>query len=182
MAPLELQGKFVDSIRQYTTVGANLISAQDDTEALFEGLLSRAFTGELTAEWEAVNAEWIAKQVELQERLPQLLLLALVREKAARAGRKAAQAAVLVTALMKYAFLLQMEGNGRRRFYHFVPYHYGPFAKELYTDLKDLEADGLLTVENDTDEDKVRITLADPAKVTKALADLPEELKEDIKP
>jgi len=85
-----------------------------------------------------------------------------------------------VTALMKYAFLLQMEGNGRRRFYHFVPYHYGPFAKELYADLERLQADGLVTVDDDTDEDKTRITLANAAHADAALANLPDVLKEDV--
>lgn len=180
LAPLEFQGKFVNTIRQYTTVGTNLISAQNDSEVLFEGLLSRAFTGALTAAWEVANAEWIKKQVELQERLPQLLLLAIIHEKATRSLEKAAQADVLVTALMKYAFLLQMEGNGRRRFYHFIPYHYGPFAKDLYADLERLQADGLVTIENDTEEDKIRITITDTAKAAKTLDYLPEELKEDI--
>lgn len=149
------------------------------TEGLFTSLLSRAFTGELTAEWEAANADWIAAQVELQERLPRLLLLALIRETAARAG-KAARAAVLVTALMKYAFLLQMEGNGRRRFYQFIPYHYGPFAKEVYADLERLQADGLVTVDEDAEEEKTRIALADPAKADASLADLPDDLKADV--
>jgi type I restriction enzyme S subunit len=150
-----------------------------DIAATFQALITRAFTGQLTAEWEAVNAEWIAQQVDLSERLPRLLLLALIREQAARA-EKIAHAAVLVTALMKYAFLLQMEGNGRRRFYHFVPYHYGPFAKKLYADLERLQADGLVTVDNDTDEDKTRISLADAAHADAALADLPDVLKEDV--
>ncbi len=151
----------------------------DIADNAFNSLLSRALTGELTAEWEAANSDWIEAQIDLQKRLPRLLLLAFIRERAAR-PQKSAQAAILVTALMKYTFLLQMGGNGHRRFYQFVPYHYGPFAKELYADLRRLQADGLVKVDNDTDEDKTRITLADPAKVAEALAELPQGLQEDV--
>jgi len=177
--PIAVQRTFVNQVEQLVAASQELNIGVSDSESLFDSLLARAFTGELTAEWEAVNVDWIDQQSELQERLPRLLLLALIRERAARA-KKAAQAAVLVTALMKYAFLFQMEGNGRRRFYQFVPYHYGPFAKELYDDLERLKADGLVTVDNDTDEDKTKITLADPAKAEAALSELPDDLKEDV--
>jgi type I restriction enzyme S subunit len=150
-----------------------------DAGRLFASLMEGAFSGNLTAEWEAANADWIKAQIDLQERLPRLILLAFIRERLARA-EKAARAAVLVTALMKYAFLLQMEGNGRRRYYQFVPYHYGPFAKEIYDDLERLKADGLVSLENDTEEDKTRLTLVDPSKAEAALADFPDDLKEDV--
>jgi type I restriction enzyme S subunit len=82
---------------------------------------------------------------------------------------------------MKYVFLLQMEGNGRlSRLYHFVPYHYGPFAKELYTELQALQSEGLVRVENDAEEDKTRITVIDPAKTDEALTNLPDDLKEQV--
>lgn len=150
----------------------------EHAEKVFSSILSRAFTGELTAEWEEANAEWVAKQQAFYERLPRLILLALIAEKVKRTGRRAAE--VLVTALMKYAFLLQMEGNLHRRLYHFVPYHYGPFAKEVYADLRNLQEEGLIRVDEDADEDKTRITLTDPAKVDEALTVLPVELKEDV--
>ena len=81
---------------------------------------------------------------------------------------------------MKYAFLFQMEGNGRHRLYHFVPYHYGPFAKQLYEDLQGLVHDGLVRVENDHDEDKTRITLVDTDKADEMLAKIPEDVKGDV--
>ncbi|MGA2464985.1 MAG: restriction endonuclease subunit S [Thermodesulfobacteriota bacterium] len=177
--PVSFQQKFVDQYEQWKASRARLEGSLREADGVFSCLLARTFTGQLTAEWEEANAEWIAQQVDLSERLPRLLLLALIRERGARA-EKAAQGAVLVTALMKYAFLLQMEGNGRRRFYHFVPYHYGPFAKELYADLERLQADGLVTVDDDTDEDKTRITLANAAHADAALANLPDVLKEDV--
>ncbi len=178
--PLSRQLKFLDQYEQWRQSKVHLEDAFLEAESTFFCLLSRAFTGELTAEWEKANAEWIAEQVEFHEQLPRLILLAFLRERANQAGRKAKEAAILVTAMMKYAFLLQMEGNGRRRLYQFVPYHYGPFAKDLYADLEKLQEDGLVTVDNDTDEDKTRIILADSAKADDALAVLPDDLKEDI--
>src|SRR5262249_539444 len=154
-------------------------SAEDSETALFNALLSRAFTGELTIEWEKENAEWIAERQAFYERLPCLLLLAFLQEKSKRAGREVLENAVLVTALMKYAFLFHMEGASRRRFYRFVPYHYGPFAKELYCDLEKLQQDGFVSF-NNGEEDKTKIILTDPAKAAAALAELPEDLQEDV--
>jgi type I restriction enzyme S subunit len=179
LPPIGLQVKFVNAVHQWTDASAGLVAGLKDAGALFTSLANAAFSGELTAEWEAANADWIAEQMELQERLPRLLLLALIRERAARAV-KAARATVLVTALMKYAFLLQMEGNGGRRFYHFIPYHYGPFAKEVYSDLERLQAEGLVSVDEDSEQEKTRITVADPARVEAALAEVPNDLKQDV--
>ncbi|MEW6246437.1 MAG: restriction endonuclease subunit S [Nitrospirota bacterium] len=175
---LSQQDYFVTQAQQLLQAKRGLARASSDSTAAFSSLLSRAFTGELTAEWEAANAEWIAAQQALHERVPRLVVLALLSEKVKRTTRTAAQ--VLVTALMKYAFLLQMEGNGgRRRIYHFVPYHYGPFAKELYTDLQSLQEEGLVRVDDDSEEDKTKITLVDRAKADEALAALPDDLQED---
>ena len=177
---MPIQKSFVAQVNTLQEVRSKHLVAFQDAEYTLCGLQTHAFTGELTAEWEKANAEWIAEQVEFHKQLPRLILLAFLRERANRAGRKAKEAAILVTAMMKYAFLLQMEGNGRRRLYQFVPYHYGPFAKDLYADLEKLQEDGLVTVDNDTDEDKTRIILADSTKADDALAVLPDDLKEDI--
>lgn len=185
--PISLQRYFSRVVVSFEEARARRLEALQGSELMFRAMLSQAFTGELTAEWEAANAEEIARQTSLHERLPRLLVLALLAEKARRASRAAAdlpaaaaaQAGVLVTALMKYAFLLQMEGNGGRRLYRFVPYHYGPFAKELYADLEKLQEEGLVTVDNDSEEDKTRIALADPERAEQALAELPDDLKED---
>jgi type I restriction enzyme S subunit len=176
--PMQVQRAFVMQVQGLIEIRKKFIAAIEDIEHGFQGLQSRAFTGELTAEWEAANADWIATQQAFHERLPRLLVLALLMEKAKRAGRKPAE--VLVTTLMKYAFLLQMEGNGGRRLlYHFVPYHYGPFAKELYGDLEGLQREGLVRVENDPEEDKTKITVVNEAKASEALAELPDDLRED---
>ncbi|AXA36919.1 Type I restriction-modification system, specificity subunit S [Candidatus Sumerlaea chitinivorans] len=177
--PAPLRTHFGSVANQLDSTATELRTSLLVAERTFASLLSRAFTGELTAEWEEANAEWIAQQQELHERLPQLLILALLAEKAKRASRTAA--VVLVTALMKYVFLLQMEGSAsRRRLYHFVPYHYGPFAKELYSDLEKLQEEGLVRVDNDAEEEKTKITLTDPARIDAALAVLPDELKQDV--
>jgi len=176
--PLPVQRAFVMQVQALREARDKCLAGTEEIERGFEGLLARAFTEELTAEWEATNAAEIARQTAVHQRLPCLLVLALLAEKVKRASRAAAE--VLVTALMKYTFLLQMEGNGgRRRLYHFVPYHYGPFAKELYTDLQALQEEGLVRVDNDSEEDKTKITVVDPAKVDEVLADLPDDLKED---
>ncbi len=176
--PLPLQQSFCLQVSQLMDVSQRLKEGLSLSFSSFNGLLSRAFTGELTAEWEAANAEWIAEQQALYERLPRLLILALIAEKAKRARRSAE---VLLTALMKYLFLVQMEASStRRRFYHFVPYHYGPFAKELYTDLEKLQDEGLVRVESNPEEEKIKITLADPARIDGELARLPDDLKQDV--
>ncbi|MGB9671069.1 MAG: restriction endonuclease subunit S [Halothiobacillaceae bacterium] len=174
--PIPVQSSFVAQVAALREVIQKHLSTRHDAERAFASLLSQAFTGELTAEWEAANADWIAERQAFYERLPRLVVLALIAEKVKRARRSAE---VLVTALMKYAFLFQMEGQAARRsLYHFVPYHYGPFAKELYADLAALQNEGLVRVENDAEEDKTKITLADPAKAEEALSTLPDDLKE----
>ena len=177
--PLQLQEYFIQQVERHLDVRKKCTDALKESELCFASLLSQSFTGELTAEWEAANAEWIAERQAFYERLPRLVILALLAEKAKRAGRAAAT--VLITALMKYVFLFQMEGNGgRRRLYHFVPYHYGPFSKEVYADLEALEQEGLVRVEKDPEKEKTKITLADAAKIEERLAVLPDDIKQDV--
>lgn len=175
IAPLSRQLKFIHAVRQHHDTLTRLQGAHRTASRMFASLLSLAFTGELTAEWEWANAELIVSSQELQENLPRLALLAMLAEATRRRD-----SAVLVTALMKYLFLLQMEGNGRRRLYQFVPYHYGPFAKDLYADLEQLQSEGLIAIDNDTDEDKTRITMADPQCIEATLGEIPDDLHEDI--
>lgn len=175
--PIRLQGKFVSAVEQWVQVSERLAGAWKASETLFRIMLDQAFTGKLTAEWESANEGWIASQAELQGRWSRLILLALVQESIARAGRKSA---VPITALMQYSFLFQMEANVRRPIYHFVPFEHGPFAKDLYADLQKLEEEGLITVDPDPDIDKTLVTVTDHAKVDTALLDLSDEEKEDV--
>jgi type I restriction enzyme S subunit len=177
--PLAKQLKFVDQYAQWRASQVTLERGTDDAAALLSALLDRAFFGELTAEWERENAKQIGDQEALNERMPRLLLLAIMSEQANRVSGPAAEAVVLVTALMKYVFLIQMEGAVQRRLYRFTPYHYGPFAKEMYADLEALEEKGLITVHNGLD-DKTKISLADPQAVNEAIAEVPEDLHDDV--
>ncbi len=172
--PPEEQQRFAEYASAYESVRGKLQASLRDAETTFNVLLQQAFTGELTAEWEARNADWIAERQAFYQRLPQLVLLAFLHEKAQQ-DRKAG---VLITALMKYAFLLQMEGASRRRFYNFVPYHYGPFAQEIYSDLENLQQQGLVTIEEN--DEKTRISLTAPHRAEQALQELPEDLRHDV--
>jgi uncharacterized protein (DUF488 family) len=50
--------------------------------------------------------------------------------------------------LQKSLFLLgERIGDVGTDFYEFVPYHYGPFAKEIYADADALASEGLLSAE-----------------------------------
>jgi len=172
--PMSEQQRFAEYVLAFESVRAKLQASLRDAETTFNVLLQQAFTGELTADWEARNADWIAERQAFYERLPQLVLLAFLLEKA----QQARKASVLITALMKYTFLLQMEGSTRRRLYSFVPYHYGPFAQEVYSDLEKLLQQGLVTIEED--DQKTRINLTAPNKAEQVLQELPEELRQDV--
>jgi type I restriction enzyme, S subunit len=179
LPPIKMQEKFVSAVEQWVQASQNLTEGLKDASGLFASMMKQAFAGQLTAEWEAANAERIAEQLSLDERLPQLLLLGLIRERIARVERSA-QPAILMTALMKYAFLFQMEGDGQRRLYHFIPYQYGPFAKQVYEDLSGLVQNGVVRMENDQDQEKTRITLVDTDKADEMLANIPEDVKVDL--
>jgi type I restriction enzyme S subunit len=177
--PIDIQHQFLVKAQPYFSCVERENNAKNDSHALFSSLLSRAFTGELTAEWEAANAQQIAAKQKFYQRLPQLVILSFLKKKINRIQRQKADTAVLVTALMKYLFLFQMEGTAKRRLYQFIPYHYGPFAKELYTDLETLQEQGLIIVD-DSDEDKTRISLLNSKEVEAELAELPDDFQTDI--
>lgn len=60
--PMPVQKSFVSQVRALRQSRDKCVSGLDDITAAFHALMARAFTGELTAEWEAANAEWIAQQ------------------------------------------------------------------------------------------------------------------------
>jgi type I restriction enzyme S subunit len=175
--PLAVQKSFVNQVLMQRSVVERQNNGLDIAQITFQSLMSQAFGGELTVEWEAVNSELIVKQQRLYERLPQLLLLAFLHEKQAKS--KAAKKSLLVTALMKYVFLFQMEATARRRLYHFIPYHYGPFAKELYSDLESLRQQGFITIDNG-DDVRTRITITSSGELEAIFSDLPEDIQEDV--
>jgi uncharacterized protein YwgA len=82
---------------------------------------------------------------------------------------------------MKYVFLLQKEGTTGQVLYHFVPYKYGPFVREIYQYLEALAADGFAVV-TETDEERTEIALAPSKKATvqEAIVKLPNILRVDV--
>ena len=178
--PMPLQRSFLSQVEMVVRAHEKLTAAQADAAATFENLMSQAFSGELTTDWEAVNAEAIRQRQAFEEQVPRLVALDLLAEKAASTAPAAPEAGLLLTAMMKLLFLVQMKGSARRRFYHFVPYHYGPFAKELYDDLERLQQEGLVSIEQ-ADEDKTRLMLADADRARQMVAQLPEDLRQDVR-
>lgn len=61
--PISRQKKFLDQYEQWRQTTTSLEKGQSDIDSVRASLLSRAFTGELTAEWEAENVDWIASQI-----------------------------------------------------------------------------------------------------------------------
>ena len=143
--PIETQNEYEIQVNKVLSNYQIQSTSLEEANHLSKGLLFQSFTGELTASWEAELAEEIATQVAVLERLPRITLLAFIR----RVQQQMRQRAVLVTALMKYAFLFQMEGKSRQPVYNFVPYKFGPFAKEVYSDLNTLQDEGLLSVKKE---------------------------------
>jgi len=178
--PLNLQEHFARVAKQHETTRSSAQVAMGEASRILSALMDRAFTGELTAEWEAANAKVICQRQVLEEQVPRLLALDILAEKAGSAAPTAPEAGLLLTAMMKLLFLVQMKGSARRRFYHFVPYHYGPFAKELYDDLERLQQEGLVRIEQ-ADEDKTRLLLADAERAGQMVAQLPEDLRQDVR-
>jgi type I restriction enzyme S subunit len=147
VAPKDMQDRFVAAVSRWQDLSLRLTATLRTAVSTYQSLLNHAFTGKLTSEWEATRRDAIAAEQALHARLPQLVLLGFLREHARRAAGAAAAAGLWLTGLMKYAFLLQMEGAAKARLYHFVPYHFGPFARDVYTDLEVLREQGLIAVE-----------------------------------
>ncbi|MBI1878387.1 MAG: restriction endonuclease subunit S [Chloroflexi bacterium] len=186
LPPLALQQSFSNISFSYRNNQKRIVQSASESNILFFSLLNRAFTGELTAEWEAIYTAEIAAEVAWLERRPRLALLALVSQRQQRRPEP-----VGVTSLMKYAFLAQMQGQSlsqpTQRLFNFVPYHFGPFAKDLYPDLEALEAEGWLMVERATEDDPdapervdIQLSPARAAEVESALAELSAAERTDL--
>lgn len=179
LPPLPIQNSFVLQVKNLQKTKMRLENAFSMTNDVYNVLLARAFSGELTADWELANAKEIVVENTVLESLPRLVLLAFLREKSLSVLKKTLEKTILVTALMKYAFLFQMENMNQRKLYNFVPYHYGPFAKDLYEDLEALQADGFISIDN-VEEDKTRISIDDSVKVDAALKTIPSDILESV--
>lgn len=172
---IELQRKFVMAVEQWERTADRLNAAYAHATHLFRSLSHHAFNGDLTAEFEHANAAAIEQAHASEKLIPRRLLLATLVERSRRGIQES-----LVTALMKFVFLVQMNGGASRRVYQFVPYHYGPFAKELYKDLDQLAEDRLIRIDNG-DEDKARISLLDPGRAAQEAGQLPGDLFDGVR-
>jgi len=128
--PLPLQQRFAQLVAHFEEKRRQMEQAAEDLDRLYQSLLKKAFTGELTRAWrEANGVRWELPQ--LTER--QKLLLGVLNYH--NSVRKVAPP---VTIVMKNMLLLQEEQKVPLG-YNFVPYKYGPFSKEVYEDLEALE-------------------------------------------
>lgn len=170
LPPLDGQKKFIGFIEELQVNQQRQAEAQQILDSLYQSLSAQAFTGELTALW---REEQEALKVERQA-----VILALLFRLAQQNRRQ-----VFITALMKYLFLLQVEGRAKG-LYHFIPYKYGPFARQVYDDLNVLKERGLITVSaaaTDPEKERTEISLrSDHGKEMEQLVqNLPEDVRED---
>lgn len=142
--PVGLQDDFVQKANRTTGEQTNQAIARQQIRGIREALLTRAFTGELTAGWRRRNSNLCVAEPIFARR--QEVVLALLNELAEQKRQE-----VLLTQMMKYLFLTQMQDERptnrqtvRNRLYQFEPYLYGPFAKELYSDLEELEQEKVI--------------------------------------
>ncbi len=160
LPPIKLQQKFVSVVEQWVQTSERLTRGLKNADKMLASLMDEAFTGQLTAEWEAANSDWITEQTAIYDRLSQLAVLSLMARRSPEASS--------ITDLMHYLFLIQTEGASRARLHTFVASPSGPFAESAISDLQDLSEQGLVRIEQTTDED-AKVTIADPARVDQIL-------------
>jgi len=175
LPPIELQKQFAQIVEEFEKKREEMQKTLEILESLFKLLQKKAFTGELTAEWrEQNNVEWEIPQI--TER--QAVLLASIYYHQAMVQKPA-----MVTVAMKSAFLLQQEA-GLNLGYDFIPYKYGPFSKEVYEDIEELEKNLLVErVKPKKDLEMTEIRLIEEFKdwTEKIIDSLPEDIKEIVK-
>lgn len=134
--PITIQQRFASYIEQIEQLYQKQVESMKTLDYLFSSVMARAFTGELTVFWRKKQAE----KITFTDR--QQAILALLLE-----AKRLGVAQVFLTALVKYLFLLQTKKGIRfSQPYNFIPYKYGPFTKEIYEDLEELEKKGYLTI------------------------------------
>jgi type I restriction enzyme S subunit len=133
--PLSLQQRFAQLVSHFEEKRRQMEQAAEDLGRLYQSLLKKAFTGELTKTWREANGiRWELPQLTERQKL---LLGVLYYHNSVR------KVAPPVTVVMKNMFLLQEEQKVPLG-YSFVPYKYGPFSKEVYEDLEALEREMLV--------------------------------------
>lgn len=175
LPPIELQKHFAQIIEEFEKKRQEMQKTLEVLESLFKLLQKKAFTGELTAEWREQNkVEWEIPQ--LKER--QAVLLASLYY-----HQNMIQKPAMITVAMKSAFLLQQDA-GLNLGYNFIPYKYGPFSKEVYEDIEELEKNLLVErVKPKKDIEMTEIRLIDDFKdwTEKIIDSLSKDVKETVK-
>ena len=175
LPPIELQKEFAQIVEEFEKKRREMQRTLEILESLFKLLQKKAFTGELTAEWrEQNNVEWGIPQI--TER--QAVLLASIYY-----HQNMVQKPAMVTVAMKSAFLLQQEA-GLNLGYDFIPYKYGPFSREVYEDIEELEKNLLVErVKSKKDIEMTEVRLIEEFKdwTEKIIDSLPEDIKEIVK-
>ena len=171
LPPLPLQQQFAQIVKEFEKKRKELQNTLETLESLFKVLQKKAFTGELTAEWrEKQKIDWELPKI--TER--QAILLALLYYSHVVLKRPA-----MLTFAMKETFLLQREADLNLG-YEFIPYKYGPFSKEVYEDIEELEKNLLVEkIKPSRDIEKTEVTIAEDFKdwVEKLIDKLPKNHK-----
>lgn len=175
LPPIELQKHFAQIIEEFEKKRQEMQKTLEVLESLFKLLQKKAFTGELTAEWREQNkVEWEIPQ--LKER--QAVLLASLYY-----HQNMIQKPAMITVAMKSAFLLQQDA-GLNLGYNFIPYKYGPFSKEVYEDIEELEKNLLVErvkPKKDIEMTEIRLVYDFKDWTERIIDSLPEDIKETVK-
>lgn len=175
LPPIELQKQFAQIIEEFEKKRQEMQKTLEVLESLFKLLQKKAFTGELTAEWREQNkVEWEIPQP--KER--QAVLLASLYY-----HQNMIQKPAMITVAMKSAFLLQQDA-GLNLGYNFIPYKYGPFSKEVYEDIEELEKNLLVErvkPKKDIEMTEIRLVYDFKDWTERIIDSLPEDIKETVK-
>jgi len=172
--PLFLQQRFAELVSQFEEKRQQMEQVAEELEKLYQSLLKKAFTGELTKQWREVN--------QIRWRLPQLTERQKVLLAVLYSYNTIQKASPPITMLMKYMFLLQQE-KGLELEYAFVPYKFGPFSKEVYEDVEALEKEMLVVhPKKSKNIEKQETALDEDASddIEAILATLPEDNKKAV--
>ncbi|MDK2864883.1 MAG: type restriction enzyme subunit [Thermotogota bacterium] len=175
LPPIELQKQFAQIVEEFEKKREEMQKTLETLESLFKFLQKKAFTGELTAEWREQNKiDWELPRI--TERQAVLLATLYYYQNIIRKP-------AMVTVAMKSAFLLQQEA-GLNLDYNFIPYKYGPFSKEVYEDIEELERNFLVErMKPKKDIEMTEIRLIDEFKdwTERIIDNLPQKIKDAIK-
>ena len=171
LPPIELQQKFAQIVEEFERKRKGMQNTLETLECLFKILQKKVFTGELTAEWrEKQKVDW--KLPKITQR--QAILLALVYY-----SHIVLKKSAILTFVMKETFLLQTEA-GLTLGYEFIPYKYGPFSKEVYEDIEELDKNLLVEKvkpKRDIEKTEVTITKDFIDWIEKIINKIPQECK-----